>query len=92
MHFPYKDIIYITLGTLGVLLIPLVAMEFTTELNWTLSDFLIMGAMIFLTGLMLDLAMRKMSKYRAAAATVIVTFFIWLWAELAVGVFTNWGS
>jgi hypothetical protein len=87
-----KHIIRIALGTVGILLIPLVAMQFSSEVNWTLSDFIIMGAMLFVTGLMLDLVMRKMGRYRVAAAIAIVGLFLWLWVELAVGLFTNWGS
>jgi len=51
-----------------------------------------MGAILFVTGLMLDLARRKMGKYRVAAVITIVVLFLWLWVELAVGLFTNWGS
>jgi len=87
-----KNIIRIALGTVGILLIPFVAMQFSSEVNWTLSDFVIMGAILFVTGLMLDLAMRKMGNYRVPAAITIVVLFLWLWVELAVGLFTNWGS
>ena len=51
-----------------------------------------MGAILFVTGLMLDLARRKMGKYRVGAGITIVVLFLWLWVELAVGLFTNWGS
>jgi hypothetical protein len=69
-----------------------VAMQFSSEVNWTLSDFIIMGAILFVTGFMLDLARRKMGKYRIAGVITIVVLFLWLWVELAVGLFTNWGS
>jgi hypothetical protein len=74
------------------LLIPLVAMQFTDEVNWTLSDFVVMGTLLFVVGLLIELAIRKAGKYRAIAIMAIVLGFLWLWAELAVGVFTNWGS
>jgi hypothetical protein len=35
---------------------------------------------------------KKAGTYRILAAAAIVVVFVWLWAELAVGVFTNWGS
>jgi hypothetical protein len=87
-----KNIIHVALITIGILLIPFIAMQFTTEVNWSLNDFVTMGILIFITGLTLNLVMRKMGKYRIAVAIMIVVLFIWLWVELAVGLFTNWGS
>jgi hypothetical protein len=81
------NIFRIALGTALILLIPVLG-----KWPWTRSDFVVMGTMLFVTGLMLDLVMRKMGKYRVAAAVVIVVLFLWLWVELAVGLFTNWGS
>jgi peptidoglycan/LPS O-acetylase OafA/YrhL len=78
--------------TVGILLVPLVAMQFSNEMNWDLYDFMVMGALIFITGLLLDLVMKKAGKYKLLAAAIIVLLFLWLWVELAVGLFTNWGS
>ncbi len=88
----YKHILYIALGTALLLLIPLVAMRFTDEVNWTLSDFVVMGTLLFGTGLILTWAVRKFPRHRVAAGTVVVIAFLYVWAELAVGVFTNIGS
>jgi len=89
---PFKNILRVALVTGSILLIPLIAMQFTAEVNWTLSDFVIMGGLIFITGLLIDLAWRTLGKYRALAVVGIVGLFLWLWVELAVGLFTNWGS
>lgn len=88
----YKNSARVALGTALILLVPLGAMQFTDEVNWTLSDFVVAGVLLFGAGLLLDLAIRKAGKYRIAAAAAVVLAFLWLWAELAVGVFTNWGS
>ncbi len=80
------------LGTVSILLIPLVAMQYTSEVNWTLSDFMVMGTMLLVVGILLELILRSKAKYRIAAAIAVVLAFLWLWAELAVGLFTNWGS
>jgi hypothetical protein len=88
----HKRIIGIALAVGLILLVPLVAMRFTGEVSWTLSDFVVMGALLFITGLGIDLAWRKMGKYRIVGAIVVVVAFLWLWVELAVGLFTNWGS
>lgn len=98
-----NNFVRIGLGTLALLSIPFMAMQFNWQVpdpgsssqdgvNWTLSDFIIMGVLLFGTGSLINIVMTKMGKYRFAAAAVIVFLFLWLWAELAVGVFTNWGS
>ncbi|MCH8558150.1 MAG: hypothetical protein LAT84_10020 [Balneolia bacterium] len=75
------------------LLIPLVAMLFTSEVMWDLTDFLVMGALLFTSGSVYVLAARRISrKHRLFAALGVVLLFLWIWAEMAVGVFTNWGS
>ncbi|HEX6173631.1 MAG TPA: hypothetical protein VF089_06420 [Candidatus Binatia bacterium] len=77
-----------------LLLVPLVAMQFTDEVVWTRSDFVVAGVLLFGSALVYELATRNMShaKKRIAVGIVVVVVLLWLWAELAVGVFTNWGS
>lgn len=93
-----KNIIRVALVTLGILLIPLV-LQLTIGtgvdglgFNWTFSDFIVMGALLFITGLLIHFSWTKMGGYRAPVIALIVLFFLWIWAELAVGLFTNWGS
>jgi hypothetical protein len=64
----------------------------TDGVNWTLADFAVMGALLFVTGFMIEIALKSQNRYRIVAAAGIFLAFLWLWAELAVGVFTNWGS
>jgi hypothetical protein len=78
-----KNLIYIALGTVGLLLIPLLA-----GWPWELNDFVIMGILLFGTGLLIDLAWRKFGKYRVLGIVAVILVFLWLWAELAVGIFT----
>lgn len=89
---PVKNLLRVMLITSAILLVPLIAMQFTNEVNWTLSDFVIMGTLLSVTGILVDLAWRTLGKYRALAIVGVLGLFLWLWAELAVGVFTNWGS
>lgn len=74
---------------LGLLLIPFIAMQFTNEVAWTASDFLIMGALLLSVGFLVELAIRYVSKmeYRVVAILAILGLFLLIWAELAVGVF-----
>jgi len=72
-----------------VLMIPLVAMQFTTEVNWTASDFLIMGALLFATAFVVDLILKKVKTFRSRLILVfgILALLILIWAEMAVGIF-----
>ena len=84
-----KRFIIIVLTSLIILLIPLVAMQFTNEVNWTLSDFMIAGTLLLCTGLMCELAIRKIKKikYRIAIFVTLLVVLLLIWAELAVGIF-----
>ena len=83
-----KRLISIVLISAILLLIPLIAMQFTDEVNWTLLDFFIAGAILFGTGLMCELAIRKINKikYRIAICVALLVFLLLIWAELAVGI------
>lgn len=87
-----KRILVIAAVVAGLLMIPLVAMQFTSEVAWTGSDFAVMGVLLFVTGIMLNLVTSKMGKYKVIGAVAVVMAFLYVWAELAVGIFTNIGS
>lgn len=75
----------------AILLIPLIAMQFTNQVNWSLFDFAIACTLLIGTGLIIEYALRKLtkSKYRVLVIVSIVLFFLLIWAELAVGVFNS---
>jgi hypothetical protein len=80
----------IILISVAVLLsIPFIAMRFTDEVSWTIFDFIVMGVLLLGTGLLCELAMKKVTKlkYRIALCIAIVGAFLIVWAELAVGIF-----
>lgn len=70
------------------LMIPLVAMQFTDEVNWTLLDFVTAGSLLFGSALVYELATREMtnSKYRLAVGVAVTAALLYLWVELAVGI------
>jgi hypothetical protein len=80
--------------TVGVLLIPFLTMQFTQEVDWDSTDFIIMGILIFGTSFVFDQAMKKIQdhKQRIITGLAIIVGFLYVWAELAVGIFTNLGS
>lgn len=79
--------------TAAILLVPLIAMQFTSEVNWSLSDFIIMGALIFGFGSLFILAARKVDRdSRLLVGLAFLTAFMYVWTELAVGIFFNFGN
>ena len=80
----------IILTTAGILLsIPFIAMQFTNEVNWTPGDFIIMGVLLFGTGLLCEFVMRKVknTNKRIMICAALLFVFLLIWAELAVGIF-----
>lgn len=74
-------------GTLLVLLVPAVAMQFTREVNWSVSDFMAMGMLLFSSGAAFVLLTRTNTTwlYRSAAALGLLAALLLVWANLAVG-------
>ena len=72
-----------------LLLIPFIAMQFTTEINWSLFDFVLMGSLLLGTGLAVELVWRKVKKleHRLALGGAVLLVLFLIWAELAVGIF-----
>lgn len=90
LHPTRNKRLFVILATSTVLLsIPFIAMQFTTEVNWSVSDFVIMGVLLFGTGLLSELVIRKVKsmKSRLFLCTLILLVFFLIWAELAVGIF-----
>ena len=72
-----------------MLFLPLIAMQFTDEVNWELNDFIVFGAMLLAAGGVLELASRMTSNraYRTAVAVAVIAAFILIWVDGAVGIF-----
>jgi Kef-type K+ transport system membrane component KefB len=72
-----------------LLSVPLIAMEFTTEVNWSLADFLVAALLLTSAGLAVEFALRTLKTKRARwiACGVILFVLCLVWVEMAVGVF-----
>ena len=84
-----KRLTGIILTVFILLSIPLIAMQFTTEVDWDIRDFAIMGILMLGTGLLCELVIRNVKKLEhriLICGTVLLAFFL-IWAELAVGIF-----
>ncbi|WP_439538045.1 hypothetical protein [Sphingomonas sp.] len=78
-------------GIAGLLLLPAVAMQFTTEVNWTGGDFLFAFLMLGSVGLAVELTVRANPawSYRASMGIVLAACFLTVWINLAVGIVGN---
>jgi len=72
-----------------LLLTPLIAMQFTNEVNWDILDFIVAGILLLSTGLACNFIIQKVknTKFRIAICLAIVGILFLIWAELAVGIF-----
>jgi hypothetical protein len=84
-----KRLIIILSVVVVLLLIPLIAMQFTTEVDWSVFDFAIMFILLTGTGLTIELTLRtvKSTGYRIMLCAGILLVLLLVWAELAVGIF-----
>ncbi|WP_196778672.1 hypothetical protein [Cognatilysobacter tabacisoli] len=76
-------------GAAGLLLLPLVAMQFTAEVNWTGGDFIAMGALLAIACSLYELGawLSGNPAYRAGFAIAVLAGFLTVWVNLAVGMF-----
>ena len=75
-------------GTVAALLLaPLVAMQFTSEVDWDETDFIAMGFIFGSLGLALELMISRSGSiaYRIGSGVAILAAFLLIWANLAVG-------
>ncbi|MGX5732321.1 hypothetical protein ACWKWK_17550 [Pseudoxanthomonas beigongshangi] len=75
-------------GAATLLLLPLIAMQFTGEVDWTPFDFAVFGTLLALACGACEVAVRISRGnrlYRAAAFLAIATGFLLVWVNLAVG-------
>ncbi|MEK9852456.1 MAG: hypothetical protein VW441_05685 [Flavobacteriaceae bacterium] len=84
-----KKLSFLPYSLLLLLLIPLAAMQFSSEVNWSLFDFVIMGFLLLALGFGIRFIRNKKSvlKYPLLMIIAVVVLFFIIWAELAVGIF-----
>lgn len=72
----------------GLLALPLVAMQFTNEVNWTAIDFLFAAIVFAIVGGLFELAARASRNlaYRAGTVLAVGGCFLIVWISLAVGI------
>jgi len=74
---------------LALLMLPLIGMQFSKEVNWSGFDFLVAGVLLFGTAIIVDTILRKVKSKSQRILFVLFALLVLflIWAELAVGVF-----
>lgn len=82
-----KKVVILAIVVASLLMIPLVAMQFTEEVQWSPFDFIFAGVLLFGTGLTYLLVTRTSGNlvYRAACAVALGAGLLLIWANGAVG-------
>ena len=88
--FPHVNVLRVAAwsAAAALLLAPLIAMRFTSEVNWGAEDFLAAALLLGGGGLSLEAMVRLVRGTRARIITgiVIVLALVLIWAQLAVGI------
>lgn len=74
-----------------LLLIPLAAMQFTAEVNWSIFDFIFAWVLLVGSGMAYKLISRKIDKfqYRVAVGLAVAAALLIVWINGAVGIIGN---
>jgi hypothetical protein len=72
-----------------LLIIPLIGMNFTNDIDWDLSDFIVAGLILLVFSLTANFIVLRISNRnrRVFFITILLILFMLVWAELAVGIF-----
>jgi hypothetical protein len=82
-----RSTVRIVLAAAFILLLPLVAMQFTDEVIWGVADFVLAGVLLAGAGLVHSLAARKVNTaYRAGVGLAMATAFMLVFLIGAVGI------
>ncbi|MES2018096.1 MAG: hypothetical protein V4484_16535 [Pseudomonadota bacterium] len=84
----FKKLMWVVAGAGVLLLVPLTAMQFTAEVDWTALDFVAAAVLLIGTGATYVLVARTINTMRARVIfgfALALAFFV-VWAELAVGI------
>jgi len=89
MNMHQKRLIIIVCSVALLLLVPFIAMQFTSEVNWKPFDFVVAGVLLLGTGILCELVLRKVksTKNRIVICFALLLALLIVWAELAVGIF-----
>jgi len=81
---------FFPLLALSLLLIPFVAMQLTPEVNWSILDFIVMGALLlsFSYGVFFIIQFAKRKWFKYGLIFLLFVMLLLVWVELAVSLFS----
>ena len=81
--------LFFCLVSLALLVSPLIAMQFTHQVDWDRADFLSAALLLAAIGVAIELAIRVIRRpaLRGIAIIAVITCAALVWADAAVGVF-----
>ena len=82
-----QDVVRVLPGTVAVLTVPLLGMQFSEGVNWSPADFAVIAVLLITTGLIYVALARQLNKAwtRAVLGAGLTLAVLLIWAELAVG-------
>lgn len=88
----WRNAVWLLAGTL--LLLPLIAMQFTSEVNWGLEDFLAAAVLLGVSAGVFELAMgrQRSGAYKRGVALAVGGALVMMWVNLAVGIIGDEGN
>ena len=88
MFINHRKVLHVGLFTACALLLPLVVNRVSDEFNWTVFDFAVWGVLVFCAGIAYQLLANRTAGigYKAAAGIAVMTAFLLVWVNLAVGI------
>ncbi|MET0856921.1 MAG: hypothetical protein ABWY27_09235 [Telluria sp.] len=84
-----RNMLIVVLGAAAILMVPLIAMQFTHEVAWGPFDFVVAAVLLIGAGLLyvVPASLLHSAGARVGLGAVVAIAFVLVWAELAVGVF-----
>jgi hypothetical protein len=79
MKLDRRSVVRVAVGVALVLTVPLVAMQFTDEVVWTLGDFVVVGALLAVIGIAIELAVKGAGSRTIAVGVVAVGLLSGVW-------------
>jgi hypothetical protein len=83
-----KRIVTYILIVIAILSLPLIAMQFTNEVNWTLFDFFMASFLIITSLTLIEITLQNLKNrtFKITSVLVIIVLFLLLWVDLSVGI------
>ena len=74
---------------IAIFSIPLIAMKFSSEVNWTLFDFFMAGILLISSLTLIEITLQnfKNKNFKITTVLVIIFLFLLIWGDLSVGIF-----